>query len=221
MTLASRQENTLGAALGLCAGGLFAFGFIGVAQALGAWGAEQVGFSVVASQWCAAGAFPLLALFFHLSMPSPRSAARASAPWLSLLPALAVAYGFGLWLPGPGEIWPDGLPQRGFLLTEILVFTPLAEEWLFRGWLYSVVERIAPGLATATNPLPTAAWASALGFSAWHLQNLAFFPTDLVIFQVAYAFPLGLWLGWLRWKTGSLWAPLTAHALVNFGTALG
>ncbi len=32
---------------------------------------------------------------------------------------------------------------------------------------------------------------------------------------MAYIFILGLILGYMRWKTGSLWTPILAHMLVN------
>ena len=32
---------------------------------------------------------------------------------------------------------------------------------------------------------------------------------------IAVAFPLGVWLGWLAWKTDSVWPGIVCHAFVN------
>ncbi|MBA2319621.1 MAG: CPBP family intramembrane metalloprotease, partial [Deltaproteobacteria bacterium] len=78
---------------------------------------------------------------------------------------------------------------------------PVVEELIFRGFLWAAIERSAP---------PWVAWlVTSLLFGAYHLDPM----------HVLAVLPLGLVLGWLRWRTGALWAPILFH-LVNNALAL-
>ena len=83
------------------------------------------------------------------------------------------------------------------LLAHRYVFPALTEEVAFRGllqhWLHVAVR------ATTAIVL-----ASAL-FAAMHFSVISF----------PYLFAVGLLLGWMRWRTGSLWPPIVAHFLHN------
>jgi membrane protease YdiL (CAAX protease family) len=71
------------------------------------------------------------------------------------------------------------------------------EELLFRGYIQSrLLQRWSAWLAILVT--------SAL-FALMHVAPHA----------VAFAFPLGLWLGVLAWRTGSVWPGMVCHAFVN------
>jgi membrane protease YdiL (CAAX protease family) len=108
-------------------------------------------------------------------------------------------------------IEPEGVKEalelsRGpaLFLPSLLVMAllaPLAEEAVFRGLLYGWLDgRFGP----------TVAWGlSSLLFAAAHVE-----PAHAVL-----VLPLGLWFGFLRWRSGSLWPSLAAH-VVNNGMAV-
>lgn len=86
-------------------------------------------------------------------------------------------------------------------LLVMAVLAPLAEELVFRGLLYGWLD----GRWGAT-----VAWAvSSILFAAAHAE-----PAHVVL-----VLPLGLWFGFLRWRSGSLWPSLAAH-VVNNGMAV-
>ena len=82
----------------------------------------------------------------------------------------------------------------------VIVFAPLFEEALFRGFLYE-------GLARAWG-VYVAVMLTAFGWSALHAAQYA---TGGVI----YIFVLGLAMGIVRWRTGSIWPTCIMHATVN------
>ncbi len=88
----------------------------------------------------------------------------------------------------------------GLMVLVACVGAPLAEELVFRGYLYGVLKRF-------TN-IPLAVFLSGLLFGAVHL-NLAALPP---------LFVLGMLLAVLYEVTGSLWAPVAVHFLFNAGT---
>ena len=86
-------------------------------------------------------------------------------------------------------------------LLVMAVLAPLAEELVFRGLLYGWLDGRWG---------PTVAWAvSSILFAAAHAE-----PAHVVL-----VLPLGLWFGFLRWRSGSLWPSLAAH-VVNNGMAV-
>jgi membrane protease YdiL (CAAX protease family) len=73
----------------------------------------------------------------------------------------------------------------------------LSEELLFRGYVQRrLIERWNPWLAVLV--------ASAI-FALFHVQPHA----------VVFAFPVGVWLGILAWRTGSVWPGIICHAAIN------
>ncbi|TAJ25365.1 MAG: CPBP family intramembrane metalloprotease [Reyranella sp.] len=86
-------------------------------------------------------------------------------------------------------------------LLVLAILAPLVEELVFRGLLYGWVAGRWGGLA--------AFLVSSVAFAAAHAE-----PAH--IFLVA---PLGLWFGWLRWRTGSLVPSIAAH-MINNGIAV-
>lgn len=139
--------------------------------------------------------------------------------YLELLPLIIiVAYAFLVvgeftifLLPEPSGIWKklfDMLNQSmkevfnhrlvGFLM--VAVAAPILEETLFRGI-------ILKALLKKTSPY----WAimiSAIAFGVFHMNP----------WQFLYATVLGLFLGYIYWKTRSLFYPILIHMLLN-GTA--
>ena len=82
----------------------------------------------------------------------------------------------------------------------VILFAPLFEETFFRGFLFVGLRRSRLGVA-GTVAITALTWA-------------------LIHFQYGYfgkavIFALGIYLGVIRQKTDSLWAPVTAHALIN------
>ncbi|WP_373188042.1 lysostaphin resistance A-like protein [Halopseudomonas sp.] len=84
-------------------------------------------------------------------------------------------------------------------------WVPLAEEVIFRGWLFKALQRTRPGLWVA---LP----ASTLIFALLH----SFYSAGGVVVIAL----LGAGLGWLRWRYDQLWLCVAAHAVYNGLTLL-
>ncbi|MBL4609979.1 MAG: CPBP family intramembrane metalloprotease [Pseudomonas sp.] len=98
----------------------------------------------------------------------------------------------------------QGWRLAGALVVAIL-WVPLAEEILFRGWLFKALQRTRPGIWIA---LP----ASTLIFALLH----SFYsPGGVLVIAL-----LGAGLGWLRWKYDQLWLCVVAHAAYNGLTLL-
>jgi membrane protease YdiL (CAAX protease family) len=85
-------------------------------------------------------------------------------------------------------------------LIALVVAAPLAEEFLFRGFIFKglLASRLGPTGAIAL---------TALAWAALHIQY------DL--FGIACVVACGIFLGLVRWRTGSLWLCVLLHALVN------
>jgi len=89
-----------------------------------------------------------------------------------------------------------GAPNLGVVLFGIVVLAPVLEEAVFRGYLFTALDRHLPRWATQ---LVTAA-----GFGAVH--------------GLAYALPIGvlaLFFGWLRARHGALLPSILAHSVHN------
>lgn len=171
--------------------------------------------------WLGCFAFPALAFAFHLSLPRPPAPKTPEFPLWSFPVPLVIGLLYGLCDPAPGIFSLVGSPETQLAAVWAIFLAPLGEEWLFRGWLYSLAYRLWPGrYASATNPLPIAVWVTAIAFSLWHLQNWGAEPNARVLLQIAYTLPAGIWLGWLRWRSGGLTLPILAHVGLNAATAL-
>ncbi len=223
LTLAYRKEIVLAALFAVAVGAFLSAGFIPVEQSFAYQASNLLNLPANSSRdWMGCAWFVILAAAFHFTFPRPPSGKKASDRlWKTLWPPLVIALLFGALHPNPGLVSLIGLPGATVAAAWVLFFAPVGEEFLFRGWLYSVAHRLWPDrLATATNPLPIAVWVSALGFSLWHLQNWGTEPHVLVALRVAYTLPVGLWLGWLRWRTGMLLPCIIAHCAINLAAAL-
>ena len=87
----------------------------------------------------------------------------------------------------------------------LVVAAPLAEEIVFRGFMFRGLAASRVGVAGAI-VIPSAIW------SAMHVQYETFF--------IVQIFLLGIVFAWLRWRSGSLWLTITLHAIVNFTSLL-
>lgn len=86
------------------------------------------------------------------------------------------------------------------------IATPIIEEVLFRGWIFSRLKSI--------QLFPVVG--SAALFGVHHLQYFSYIPTSFAIFQMSYTFLLGLLFARIRLKTESLYIPILLHMLINW-----
>jgi uncharacterized protein len=79
-----------------------------------------------------------------------------------------------------------------------IAFAPgFFEEMLFRGYIQRRLER---------------RWGPAVAIT---IASLMFALMHITPQVVVFAFPVGLWFGFIAWRTGSIWPTVAAHALVN------
>ena len=103
------------------------------------------------------------------------------------------------WVPTPkGTPW-----IIGFLALATL-FAPIAEELLFRGWIYTSLRAV---IGVRLGILLSAVLFALAHWESTHLYALA-------------VFPVGLALGYIRQRTDSVAASITFHALYNGVTAV-
>jgi membrane protease YdiL (CAAX protease family) len=142
----------------------------------------------------------------RLGLVRPRAPAWAVCAWIagSIIPVLlglATAYGLAEIIePDPTiaqiyekMIWDFAVP---FVLF-IALAPGFAEEFLFRGYMQRrLIER----------------WSAAAGIL---ITSVIFAVAHLMPHTVVFAFPIGIWLGLMAWRTGSVWPGVISHALIN------
>ena len=109
---------------------------------------------------------------------------------------------------GPQAITPLlDLPGARLIagLLIVVVWVPLAEEIIFRGWLFKALQRTRPGIWLAL-PVTTLIFA---------MMHSFYSPGGVVVIAL-----LGALLGWLRWKYDQLLVCVICHALYNGLTLL-
>jgi membrane protease YdiL (CAAX protease family) len=93
-------------------------------------------------------------------------------------------------------------PAMALIGVGAVLMAPLAEELLFRGFLFGLLRRrVGPGVAMV---------ATSAFFALFHLQPEVMLPIFLV----------GLVLNWIYLRTGSLAYPILFHLLFNGGTLI-
>lgn len=96
-----------------------------------------------------------------------------------------------------------------FLTIPAMVFSPLAEEFLFRGYL---LRSLSPTLG-----IGWALVAQAAAFALLHLLHYGLRPFDplLLLLWLPSMFGVAMFFGWLSVRSGSLWPPILAHSSFN------
>ena len=97
------------------------------------------------------------------------------------------------------SVWP------ALLWIALVIFAPLFEEAFFRGFLFEGFRRSRIGAA------------GTIGLTAliWTLLHIQY-----GVYELATIFVLGILLGIVRLKTGSLWSPILMHAFGNLVATL-
>ena len=168
----------------------------------------------------------------------------ASLPetWAYTLPILFLGFALTLWAPRSfGLAWADTWRSRRVVLViggtmtitacvamlfiatpfhggswAIFLCVPLAEELLFRGFIFAVLRDAFPSkVSVGRHRFSLATLLSAVAFGLWHLGGLVRPENGFVLFQVGYTTVAGFLFAIMRERTGSLIAPLLVHAVVN------
>jgi membrane protease YdiL (CAAX protease family) len=132
--------------------------------------------------------------------------------WGASLGLLEVQY--ALWQPPPGyletfqrlheSLRPHGLVDALLSMGAIAMAPAICEELLFRGIVVpSLLKPLGPAVAVLV---------SSLLFGVIHLDTTG---SGVSFYRVPFAFVVGAGLGALRVRTGSLFSPVLAHALLN------
>jgi membrane protease YdiL (CAAX protease family) len=125
---------------------------------------------------------------------------------------LAVCIGMSLWLAASlgassgNDARPigDPLPQGWWLSVPLVVLiAPVCEELVFRGWLYSRLERAIGGFAGVVGAVAT----TSIMFAALHLPHSVSHGATLLGIAIV--------LGYLRARSGSVWPGMVLHAVWN------
>ena len=168
------------------------------------------------------GMLPMLAIFFVSSLVAlavaTASLGRQALPALGFRPA-------GYWPVVLGSVGalivsvavtqfgiePEGVKEAIKVAREpaqfaasfavMAILAPLAEEVVFRGLLYGWI---------------AGRWGT---IAAWLVSSILFAAAHVEPAHAILVLPLGLWFGWLRRYTDSLWPSLVAH-VVNNGVAI-
>jgi uncharacterized protein len=100
---------------------------------------------------------------------------------------------------GDGVLW--------LMIVAFCAAAPISEELLARGFLYR-------GWSETFLKVPGAIILSSLMWAGLHLQY------DFDWFFFSEVFCLGLWLGYLRYRSNSIWLTIVLHGLNNLGAVL-
>ena len=82
------------------------------------------------------------------------------------------------------------------LWLSVVFFSPIMEEFVFRKFLWSLIERVSPKAALV---------GTSIAFSLVHIDPVT----------IAGLMPISFFLGWLRLKTGSVYASILSHCSYN------
>ncbi len=96
------------------------------------------------------------------------------------------------------------------------LIVPLAEEVLFRGFLFAVIDDAFPRrVRIGRYDVALAVFITAIAFGLWHLSGLRWPTSGFTWFQLFYTTIAGLGMGIIRQATGSIWGSWGVHFIVN------
>ncbi len=99
----------------------------------------------------------------------------------------------------------------GLPLTMAILFAPIYEEVIFRGWIFGELKKHHSAGRSIVF--------TSLFFGLWHLKNIFYFELADCLYQMAYAAVfIGLILALVRYKTGTIWPGVILHYLNNLAS---
>lgn len=168
------------------------------------------------------GAFGIVALLAGWISPEPllrrlgffrvrNAAALCGLTAVGSIVPLAVAIALATWV----AVWAEPLglvddsfvkffeevtPGQGVVFVLLIALSPgFCEEMLFRGYVQQrLIKR----------------WGPAWGIG---VASVLFALAHIMPPNIAVALPMGIWLGVIAWRTGSIWPSIVCHAFVNGG----
>lgn len=111
--------------------------------------------------------------------------------------------------PNTEAIFNDTRLNANVMMVVGVLLAPVVEEAMFRGALFGTIRRKSRAAAYII---------SALLFTVYHLWQYFVadgFSWELVLYLIQYI-PASVALAWCYEKSGSIWAPMVTHALINF-----
>lgn len=143
-----------------------------------------------------------------LDFAMPRGGLRALALAVVVLVSLATCFAWLVFVFNPSALQHDLQPFAEMMrsrtwwlmLLAAGVGAPIAEEMLFRGLIFGAVRSSPLGFTGAT-------LVSALSWAMLH--------ANYSVYGLAAITLIGLYLAWLRERTGTLLAPLVCHSIYN------
>lgn len=94
--------------------------------------------------------------------------------------------------------------------------SPLAQDLLFAGFLYGLLDGAFPGRVHRRCPVNWAVLVTAAFFALWHVPNFLDMPPAYVAFQLFYTSIGGAWMLLARQLTGSIVPGVVTHMACNF-----
>ncbi len=99
----------------------------------------------------------------------------------------------------------------GMPLTMAVLFAPIYEEVIFRGWIFGELSKHHSAVRSVVF--------TSLLFGLWHLKNIFHFELADCIYQMVYAAVIiGPILAVVRLKTGTVWPGVILHYLNNLAS---
>jgi membrane protease YdiL (CAAX protease family) len=173
------------------------------------WLARDYGTLAVITAFFAAGLLAVLAVVAPMGWTALSALGFRPVGWRPVVLGVLVTEALSVAVSHLG-IEPEGMKEVGKIAREpgffgslvaIAALAPLVEELIFRGLLYGWL---------------AGRWGTIL---AWIVSSLVFAAAHVEPAHAILVLPLGLWFGWLRRRTDSIWPSLVAH-MVNNGLAI-
>ncbi len=163
------------------------------------------------------GYFDILALLFGLVLvlSSPKRyglcIGRIREHWKKVVLVLGVSLSIAL-IGAMLVPLPKWMGER----VGVWLISPLAQDLVFAGFLYTIIQEAFPGNIHPRVPMQRALPITAAFFSLWHLPNLVVTDTWFVCLQLTYTFLAFTFVGLSRQWTGSFLYGTVAHSIANF-----